>query len=123
MPPAAKSMVTALLLLVPLLGLLLAGAALAAEGTAAPGDLRFERKVEDAEGQAFPPAIFPHWVHRINYRCDACHDSLYEMKTGSAEITMDMISAGESCGSCHNGEQAFASGVASCGRCHVQEGE
>ena len=43
--------------------------------------------------------------------------------SGSTEITMDMISAGESCGSCHNGKQAFASGVASCGRCHTQESD
>lgn len=117
MPPVLQLTARTLLLVSVLLG-----ASLTALGEEAPGDLRFERNSEAEDSAAFPPSIFPHWVHRIHYRCDACHDSLYEMKSGSAEITMDMISAGESCGSCHNGEKAFASGVASCGRCHVQEG-
>jgi len=102
---------------------LLLGAAVPARGAEAPGDIRFERQDGAADSSAFPPSIFPHWVHRINYRCDACHDSLYEMKIGNTEVTMELISAGESCGSCHNGKQAFASGVASCGRCHTQESD
>jgi c(7)-type cytochrome triheme protein len=89
-------------------------------GAEAPGDIRFEREGEEAEAASFPPSIFSHWNHRIHYRCDACHDELFRMEQGSAGIKMEQITAGESCGSCHNGRVAFDSGVANCGRCHTQ---
>lgn len=84
----------------------------------APGDIRFERAAEAGEG-SFPPAVFQHWKHRINYRCDACHDSLFPMQQGAASVRMEDITAGQSCGACHNGGVAFDSGVANCGRCHA----
>jgi c(7)-type cytochrome triheme protein len=91
---------------------------------AAPGDLQYERRANDsadaaAELQSFPPSIFPHWIHRINYRCDACHDSLFEMKRGGTEVTMELMSKGKVCGACHNGKLAFGSDFQSCNRCHV----
>ena len=90
---------------------------------AIPGDVQYERKAEDgvdlaAENSAFPPAVFPHWKHRINYRCDACHDSLFEMKRGGTPVTMDLIKKGEVCGTCHNHTLAFGSDFESCNRCH-----
>jgi c(7)-type cytochrome triheme protein len=84
----------------------------------APGDIRFERDAE-AGSSSFPPALFQHWKHRINYRCDACHDSLFPMKQGGTVVKMAEITAGQSCGTCHNGQVAFDSGVANCGRCHA----
>jgi len=92
--------------------------------SAAPGDIQYERRSNDSadatsELQSFPPSFFPHWIHRINYRCDACHDSLFEMKRGGTPVTMDLMSKGKVCGACHNGQLAFGSDFQSCNRCHV----
>jgi c(7)-type cytochrome triheme protein len=62
------------------------------------------------------PAYFPHWVHRIKYKCYACHDDLFAMRRG-ANPTMAAMAKGESCGACHNGKVAF--GVDTCQRCHI----
>ena len=35
---------------------------------AAPGDVVIPRKDEDTSEEFMAPSIFPHWVHRINYR-------------------------------------------------------
>ena len=76
------------------------------------GDILYSRN--GAAGDE-PPAYFPHWVHRIRYRCYACHDSLYPMERG-ANPTMAAMKAGSSCGACHNGRISF--GVDQCQRCH-----
>ena len=85
---------------------------------AAPGDLLFERE-DQSEVATFPPSIFPHWKHRIQYRCDACHDSLFKMEKGSTPVTMEMINKGEACGTCHNGNIAFGGDYVYCDRCHT----
>jgi c(7)-type cytochrome triheme protein len=64
------------------------------------------------------PAYFPHWVHRIKFKCYACHDDLFPMRHG-ANPTMAAMAKGESCGACHNGKVAF--GVDTCQRCHVRQ--
>jgi len=107
----------------PLLALLALLGTVPALGAEAPGDIRFEREGEEAAAGPFPPSIFPHWIHRIHYRCDACHEELFSMERGSSEIKMEQITAGESCGSCHNGQVAFDSSVSNCGRCHAQAAE
>jgi len=88
----------------------------------APGDLRYERE-DKSEIEAFPPSIFPHWIHRARYRCDACHDDLFEMKKGGTPVTMDLMKEGKVCGTCHDGRAAFASSFQTCSRCHVSEEE
>ena len=80
------------------------------------GDVKFVRKSEGSESIA--PAVFPHGIHRMVYKCPACHDDLFPMKAGSAEITMDMIQDGKACGICHNGTIAFPSSFSTCTRCH-----
>lgn len=69
--------------------------------------------------QELPPATFPHWVHRIRYRCKACHMGLFEPKNGANLITMKDISDGKACGRCHDGVSAFKAGFGSCERCHI----
>jgi c(7)-type cytochrome triheme protein len=64
------------------------------------------------------PAYFPHWVHRIEYKCYVCHDDLFPMRRG-ANPTMAAMAQRESCGTCHNGKVAF--GVDTCHRCHIQQ--
>lgn len=77
------------------------------------GDIFYARK-EGAD--EFAPAYFPHWVHRLRYKCYACHDDLFPMRRGF-NPTMKAMARGESCGACHNGKVAF--GVDTCQRCHV----
>ncbi len=78
-----------------------------------PGNILMRDKAE-ASGMA--PVIFPHWVHRVNFECKACHPALFEMKkTGS--IGMAEIFGGNLCGKCHNGTTAF-NAAESCDRCH-----
>ena len=85
-------------------------------GWAVEGDIVFQRK--GGEG-GIPPAVFPHWFHRIRYKCYACHPSITEMKAGANPITMDAISAGKFCGACHNGKIAWDVSFETCNRCHV----
>jgi len=80
------------------------------------GEVKFTRSGSGSEEIA--PAIFPHAIHRIAYKCAACHDGLFPMKAGSTQVTMDAIQEGKSCGTCHNGKLAFASTFATCSRCH-----
>ncbi len=95
---------------------------LGAGAAAAPGDIRLERQgavPEDESSTAIQPAIFSHWIHRIQYRCYVCHPKVFEMKAGASEITMDKLKQGESCGVCHNDAIAFGVDFQNCGRCHA----
>lgn len=71
------------------------------------------------EVDSLPPATFPHWAHRMRYRCKACHMGVFEPRAGANRVTMDDISAGRACGLCHDGRTAFRSGLGSCERCHL----
>jgi len=100
-----------------LLAVLLAGLlALAAsrDATAEYGDVVLNR-LSDANDVR--PVIYPHWFHRIRFRCKVCHNELgFEMRAGANEITMGQIIDGQYCGLCHNGEVAW--GVDNCNLCH-----
>ncbi len=70
-----------------------------------------------ADDAGMNPVIFPHWFHRIRFRCKVCHAELgFEMRAGANKVTMEKISAGEFCGACHNGEVAWS--VENCALCH-----
>ena len=102
----AVSAAVAALLLITLVGL----------GTAVEGDIVFQRKGGEA-GEA-PPALFPHWVHRLRFKCYVCHDAIFQMKVGVNPVTMDAIREGKFCGTCHDGKTAFTVSFETCGRCH-----
>jgi c(7)-type cytochrome triheme protein len=102
----ARSMVGALLLVL----------ATTADGSAVEGDIVFQRK--PGTEQPTPPATFPHWFHRLHFKCYVCHDAIFQMKAGANPITMDAISEGKYCGTCHNGKIAFQVGFNTCPRCH-----
>jgi c(7)-type cytochrome triheme protein len=88
------------------------------------GDLRYQRENGDPEElKSYPPSIFQHWVHRIRYRCDACHNHLFEMTPAEAVMTHDTMGDDKLCNSCHNGKTAFDSGFNNCHRCHISEEE
>jgi c(7)-type cytochrome triheme protein len=86
---------------------------------AAPGDMVIPRSGDDQSAGSMPASIFPHWVHRVRYRCDACHTDIFEMQLGATEISMELMREGKSCAICHDGTRAFKVGFDSCNRCHI----
>jgi c(7)-type cytochrome triheme protein len=69
----------------------------------------------DAAGMR--PAVFPHWFHRVRFRCKVCHTDLgIKFKAGGNEINMLKIIDGQFCGACHNGSVAWS--VENCDLCH-----
>jgi c(7)-type cytochrome triheme protein len=69
----------------------------------------------DAAGMR--PVVFPHWFHRIRFRCKVCHADLgFKFKAGGNDINMLKIFDGQFCGHCHN--NAIAWGVENCVLCH-----
>ena len=94
--------------------LLLAALALTSAAMAEYGDVVLNRY---AEKEGMRPVIFPHWFHRIRFRCKVCHNELgFEMRVGSNDVTMTDIIDGRFCGMCHNGETAWS--VENCDLCH-----
>ena len=91
------------------LGVLVAATDLHAEY----GDIIMNREAEKAE---MPPVVFPHWFHRIRFKCKVCHEDIFVMRAGANEVTMIKIIKGEYCGKCHNGRIAWA--PLYCDRCH-----
>ncbi len=70
-----------------------------------------------ADAAGMRPAVFPHWFHRIRFRCKVCHADLgFKFKAGGNKITMAKIIDGQFCGACHNGEVAWS--VENCAMCH-----
>ncbi len=97
-----------------LAGLLLGIALAFSTGKAEYGDVVINN-YSDATGMR--PVVFPHWFHRIRYRCKVCHADLgFKMQAGGNQINMLRIIDGEYCGACHNGEIAWS--VESCDVCH-----
>jgi len=70
-----------------------------------------------AEKNGMRPVIFPHWFHRIRFRCKVCHAELgFKMRAGSNPITMTDIIEGRFCGACHNNDIAWS--PENCDLCH-----
>jgi c(7)-type cytochrome triheme protein len=64
------------------------------------------------------PVVFPHWFHRVRFRCKVCHGDLgFQFKAGGNQINMLKIIDGQFCGACHNGEVAW--NVENCNLCHA----
>lgn len=80
------------------------------------GDIAFTRKTPGTDDIA--AAIFPHFVHRIQFKCYVCHEDIFVMKAGANEVTMDAIQDGKFCGKCHDGKTAFQATFNTCSRCH-----
>lgn len=78
------------------------------------GDVVINNYSDDA---AMRPVVFPHWFHRIRFRCKVCHADLgFQFKAGGNDITMLKIIDGEFCGACHDGDIAWS--VENCDMCH-----
>ena len=63
------------------------------------------------------PVVFPHWFHRVRFRCKVCHTDLgFKFQAGGNDINMVKIIDGQYCGACHNGALAWS--VENCDACH-----
>jgi len=78
------------------------------------GDVVMNEFSDDA---GMRPVVFPHWFHRIRFRCKVCHGDLgFQFKAGGNGINMLKIIDGEYCGACHDGNVAWS--IENCDLCH-----
>ena len=70
-----------------------------------------------SEAEGVRPVVFPHWFHRVRFRCAVCHGELqFKMRVGANDIQMKDIADGRFCGACHNGQVAWS--PERCDLCH-----
>lgn len=73
-------------------------------------------------------ATFTHSVHTVDagLECSSCHDEIFSMQRGTAvnskKFTMKAMADGEFCGTCHDGDTAFATD-GNCKACHGEPEE
>ena len=78
------------------------------------------------EGKGAGQVLFDGQFHASKgLSCSDCHEgnafsfALFEMKRGATKISMRNMELGRSCGSCHDGKQAFsATDSLNCSKCH-----
>jgi len=89
-------------------------AGLSYEAPAEYGDVVLNARAEKA---GVRPVVFPHWFHRVRFRCKVCHSELgFKMRAGANDVLMADIIDGKFCGMCHNGQVAW--GAEQCDLCH-----
>jgi c(7)-type cytochrome triheme protein len=116
----ARCLTLVVLVVTLLAGVTVVGRATAALGQAVLGDVPLRRTGADsAEGR--PTAVFPHWRHRLFFRCNVCHPAIFPMKGGETAVTMDDFQEGKYCGVCHNGRIAWGVSISTCARCHTRQ--
>jgi c(7)-type cytochrome triheme protein len=79
------------------------------------GDIKLDRR---STANGVNAVIFPHWRHRVHFKCYACHPEPFEMRAGSNDISMDAVRTGSFCGRCHDGRTAFPVSFDTCRTCH-----
>ncbi len=89
-------------------------------GSAEYGDIVLNSKSASMKKANVKPVVFPHWFHRIRFKCKVCHEDIFIIKKGANDINMSKIMRGEFCGKCHNGMTAWE--PLYCDRCHSYEG-
>ena len=87
--------------------------------TAEYGDIILNSKYKSLRKHGVMDVKFPHWFHRIRFKCKVCHEDIFIIKAGANDIDMTKILNGEKCGKCHNGIIAWE--PMHCPRCHAQE--
>jgi c(7)-type cytochrome triheme protein len=64
-----------------------------------------------------PSVTFSHSFHLQAYKCADCHTRVFPFRTVTGTATMADMGKGKSCGTCHNGKDAFSS-AGDCATCH-----
>jgi c(7)-type cytochrome triheme protein len=67
------------------------------------------------------PVLFSHEKHVSEHglKCSGCHYQIFQMARGSYKMNMEMITKGDFCGKCHDGQKAFdVKDRKNCSRCH-----
>lgn len=85
------------------------------------GDIVLNSKKESFKKAGVKPVVFPHWFHRIRFKCKVCHEEIFILRKGANDINMKKIMEGQFCGKCHNGIVAWE--PLYCDKCHSYEGE
>ena len=85
------------------------------------GDIVLDKTKSSMEKAGVKPVIFPHWFHRIRFKCKVCHESIFVMRKGANDINMGVIMEGQFCGTCHDGLVAWE--PLYCDRCHSYQGK
>ena len=89
------------------------------DGHAEYGDIVLNSKSVSMQKAGVDPVVFPHWFHRIRFKCKVCHEDIFILKKGANDINMAAIMNGEFCGKCHNGQKSFdVKGTDNCVKCH-----
>ncbi len=83
------------------------------------GDIILNRKATSMRKAGVKDVMFPHWFHRIRFKCKVCHEDIFILRAGANDIDMRQIMNGEKCGKCHNGIIAWE--PLYCDRCHSRE--
>lgn len=83
------------------------------------GDITMDSTLSSMKKAGVKPVQFPHWFHRIRYKCKVCHEGIFKMKKGGNNVSMKQIMDGKACGTCHNGLVAWE--PLYCDRCHTAE--
>ena len=81
------------------------------------GDIVMDSTAESMKKGKVDAVLYPHWFHRIRFKCKVCHEKIFVSKKGKNKITMETISAGKHCGVCHDGKVSWD--PLYCERCHV----
>jgi c(7)-type cytochrome triheme protein len=76
----------------------------------AAGDILY--KITDAGN-----VTFSHEAHTDMFSCEDCHSDIFKAERGANRTSMEKMEEGESCGSCHDGSEAF-SVAEDCESCH-----
>ena len=82
-------------------------------------DIYMDATRESMEKADVGAVVFPHWFHRIRYKCKVCHEKIFIMRKGANKISMREIMDGKACGTCHNGQIAWE--PLECKKCHSAE--
>jgi c(7)-type cytochrome triheme protein len=67
-------------------------------------------------GGGMGQVAFDHAAHGSMFSCMQCHPDAFRMKKGGVKMMMSPMYKGKLCGTCHNGQMAFAS--QDCTKCH-----
>ncbi|WP_210534597.1 c(7)-type cytochrome triheme domain-containing protein [Thermosulfurimonas marina] len=87
---------------------------------------------EEAEYPTYPiiftkplkAVLFDHKIHveEAGLSCEDCHEEVFPMEAGATQenedFNMESLYNGNYCGTCHDGETAFASNTR-CATCHI----